>query len=83
MQINSQSGRAPQCSRCNDSGFSFKSASCHIGLGVLVNHDLQVSLLIFKWLQVQALGEPQGDIWGFVPKPVHYPDCGIYGVAAR
>lgn len=51
-QIYSESGRPPQYSRCNDSGFGFKSASCHIGLGVLVNHDLQVSLLIFKWLQV-------------------------------
>lgn len=46
----------------DDSGFSFISARCQIGLGLLVNPDLQVSLLIFKWLQVQALGEPQGDI---------------------
>lgn len=55
--------------------YSFKSSGCQIGLGALVNRDLQVSLQIFKWLQVQALGGSLEDIQGFVPKPVHYPGC--------
>lgn len=54
---------------------SLASSSCQIGLGALVNHDLQVSPQIFKWLQVQALGGPLEDIQGFVPKPVHYAGC--------
>lgn len=34
------------------------STSCQIGSGALANRDLQLSLKIFKWLQVQVLGCP-------------------------
>lgn len=61
--------------RCIDSVFSFLSTSCQIGLGASVNHELQVSLQIFRWLLVRALGGPLEDIQGFVPKPAHDPGC--------
>lgn len=69
--------------RCIDSVFSFLSTGCQIGLGASVNHELQVSLQIFWWLLVRALGGPLEDIRGFVPKPAHDPGCVSVGVAGR